>query len=449
VDRTLYVLRVGALAIVLAVAACVPAAWAIPSYARQTGLSCSACHYTPPELNLAGRQFKLRGYLERGEETKKIRTEPRNGITGLDLLSTLPLSALFETSLTATKSPQPGGQNGAFELPQDVSLFLSGAWTSHVGSFLQITYNTQDNHFSADNTDIRYANKGTLGGKELDYGLTLNNNPTVEDLWNSTPAWGFPWIASDSAPSPAAAPIIQQLGGDVAGIGGYGMWDNHLYLAAAIYRSEHIGGPQPNPGTNFPINIHGVAPYWRFAFQESTATTQFEIGTYGMYLKSMPGAIVSPVDTYTDIGVDTQYDRTISRTNVLSLRGTYIHESSSLDASLGKGAVSVASHHLDTITANAEFHLGNRYSATAGWFHTTGTSDALLYPQSAFTGSGNGGPGSAGYIGNISFWPAQNWQLALQYTGYTSFNGASTNYDGAGRDASANNTTYLLGRVLF
>ena len=38
---------------------------AVPSYARQTGLPCSGCHYTPPELNPAGRKFKLLGYVDR------------------------------------------------------------------------------------------------------------------------------------------------------------------------------------------------------------------------------------------------------------------------------------------------------------------------------------------------------------------------------------------------
>ncbi len=71
-----------------------------------------------------------------------------------------------------------------------------------------------------DNTDIRYANKTTASGKELDYGLTLNNNPTLEDLWNSTPAWGYPFIAPNGAPGPAAAPIINGLlAQDVAGLG--------------------------------------------------------------------------------------------------------------------------------------------------------------------------------------------------------------------------------------
>src|SRR5208282_1277861 len=218
-----------------------PSVSAVPSYARQTGLACSGCHYAPPELNPAGRRFKLLGYVDRADETKVVKADGSKKRAALDLLSSLPLSVMLETSFTSTKSPLPASQNGSFEFPQDISLFLSGAWTSNIGSFLQVTYDTSDDHFTSDNTDIRFANKTTLGGKELVYGLDLNNNPTVEDLWNSTPAWGFPWIASDFAPTPAASPIINGLlAQDVAGFGGYAMWDSHIYLDAAVYRSEHV-----------------------------------------------------------------------------------------------------------------------------------------------------------------------------------------------------------------
>src|SRR5438445_1823201 len=150
-----------------------PKAEAVPSYARQTGLACSGCHYTPPELNPAGRRFKLLGYVDRADDTKTAHSDSGKKHAALDLLAALPLSAMFETSYTQTKKAEPTTQNGTFEFPQDVSLFLSGAWTSHVGSFLQVTYDTQDDHFSMDNTDIRYANTRKLGGKELVYGLDL------------------------------------------------------------------------------------------------------------------------------------------------------------------------------------------------------------------------------------------------------------------------------------
>src|ERR1035437_8924508 len=34
----------------------------LPSYARQTSMSCTACHTSFPELNSFGRQFKVNGY---------------------------------------------------------------------------------------------------------------------------------------------------------------------------------------------------------------------------------------------------------------------------------------------------------------------------------------------------------------------------------------------------
>ena len=429
-----------------------PTVSAVPSYARQTGLACSGCHYAPPELNPAGRRFKLTGYVDRADDTKVVKSDPGKKHAALDLLASLPLSVMFDASFTSTKSPIPTTQNGNFEFPQDVSLFLSGAWTSNIGSFLQITYDTQDDHLTSDNTDIRYANRRTLGGKELVYGLDLNNNPTVEDLWNSTPAWGFPWNASDFAPTPSASPFINGgLAQDVAGFGGYAMWNNHLYLDVTAYRSEHVGGPQPNPGDGSTNNIRGVAPYWRLAWQGVTASgsTQYMIGTYGMHMRNTAFSGPGPQDSYTDVAVDTQIDRTLFRTDVLSFRGTYIHENSDLLASAQAGIAGFGSHHLNTFMANAEYHFGNRYTGTVGVFNTGGTVDPVLYAPGAVSGSANGDPRGAGYILNFSYWPWQNLQLAAQYTGYSRFNGGSTNYDGSGRNASANNTVYLDARFVF
>src|SRR5581483_2614615 len=84
----------------------VPTAEAIPSYARQTGQPCSGCHYTPPELNLAGRLFKLYGFVDKKKD-ESITSESSKKHAGLDLLAQLPLSAWFETSFTSTKAPQP------------------------------------------------------------------------------------------------------------------------------------------------------------------------------------------------------------------------------------------------------------------------------------------------------------------------------------------------------
>lgn len=424
---------------------------AVPSYSRQTGLGCSSCHYSPPELNAFGRKFKLEGYTFTTKA--EVKEEKRDHNSPLHLLEAFPFSVLFDTSFTSTKAPQPNTQNGNLQFPQDASLFLAGAWAEHVGSFMQVTYDSQADHFTWDNTDIRYARTNSkLFDKSLTYGVTLNNNPTVEDLWNSTPAWGFPFVSTNVAPSPSATAIINgTLAQDVAGVGGYTMWNDRLYLAATIYRSEHISGPQPNPGTGFGFNIRGLAPYWRLAWQTSSENNNFMIGTYGMHMKSSPDAVAGLEDGYTNWAADFQFDRALPqfKSDVLSIRGTYIRENSSLVASADSGAAALVNHHLNTAQADIEYHFGTRVSATGGFFTITGTADPVLFASSPVSGSANGSPQSKGYLLNFSWWPEQNINLAFQYTGYKRFNGAGTNYDGAGRNANGNNSVYLLARFVF
>ncbi|HEV2289114.1 MAG TPA: hypothetical protein VGR81_09190 [Candidatus Acidoferrales bacterium] len=423
---------------------------AVPSFARQTGLACSSCHTNPPELTPLGRTFKLNGYTMTG--IKVITSPPEKEKSGLQLLSYLPLAAMFEVSSTGTKTAQPGTQNWSFSIPQDVSLFLSGEYASHLGGFVQATYNSQKDHFSWDNTDIRYARNRLVKGKTLVYGVMLNNNPTVEDLWNDTPAWGFPWIQSASAPSPITAAVVDgSLAQDVAGLGGYAMWNDHLYGAATIYRSSHLGQPLPNNGVGFPYNIQGVAPYWRAAWQQTMGNSYLEFGTYGMHMDSIPQGVTGPENHYTDFAADAQFERVLPQfaNNLVTLHATYIHEKSTLNADFADGNASLLAHDLNTFRVNGVYHFGYRYAPGVAYFVTTGTKDPLEFPQGALTGSLTGSPKTQGFVLNLSYWPVQNVQLGLQYTGYTQFNGAGTNYDGSGRNASDNNSLYMLLRMLF
>jgi hypothetical protein len=431
-----------------------PGAEAVPSFARQTGLACSSCHVNPPELTPLGRSFKLNGYTMAG--LKQITAPPAKEKAGLALLPYLPLSTMFEISNTGVNKPQPATQNWNFTLPQDVSLFLAGAFSTHAGGFVQVTYDPQRDHFSWDNTDIRYAKNTLLRGKTFVYGVTMNNNPTVEDLWNDTPAWGFPWFASPSAPTPAAAAVVDgPLAQDVAGIGGYGMWNDHLYGAFTLYRSAHLGGVQPNPGTGFDFNLQGIAPYWRFAWQQTRGNNYFEFGTYGLHLRSTPQAITGPTDDYTDFAFDAEYERVLPQlnNNIVTVHTTYIRENSDLNASFAAGDASLVVHHLNTFRIDGLYHFGYRYTPGFGYFVTTGTRDPLFYnprtdetgpgvPQQV-TGSRTGSPNSQGFLFTFAYWPVQNVRLAVHYTAYTTFNGAGRNYDSFGRSAGDNNTVYL------
>ena len=66
----------------------------------------------------------------------------------------------------------------------------------------QVTYDSQSGSIGMDNADIRYANHAAISEYDLTYGFTFNNNPIVQDLWNATPVWGYPFSPRGSALSP-------------------------------------------------------------------------------------------------------------------------------------------------------------------------------------------------------------------------------------------------------
>ena len=414
-------------------------AHAVPSFARQTGLSCNVCHSNPPELTAFGRNFKLKGYV-----LTDITDKDKVGNSKDLLLSKyIPLSVMILLSDTAFQADQPQSQNGAAGFPQQLSIFFAGGYASHFGGLAQATYTHTDDHFSMDNTDLRYANQGKLGGHDLFYGITLNNNPSVEDLWNSTPAWGYPWISSASSVGSIASPVMNGgLAQDVAGVGAYSMLGGHLYTDVTLYRSEHAGGPAPVTGTGYPYNISAVAPYWRAAWQQSIGDNYFMLGSYGIVLDSHPAAITGPEDHYVDPSFDFQYEHPFGA-NLLDAHGTYIHEASDLAGALAAGTASFKKNHLNTWKLDSTYHWASKFAATGALFGTTGNADPLLYAPAAVTGSNSGSPNTAGYIFQSSYWPVQNIDLTVAYTGYYKFNGASTNYDGANRNASDNNTVYV------
>ena len=369
--------------------------------------------------------------------------DPVGNSPELQLTRNIPISFMILLSNTSFQSVVPGTQNSTAGFPQQLSIFLAGGFASHFGALAQVTYSHASDHFGMDNTDLRYANQTTVGGKTFDYGITLNNNPTVEDLWNSTPVWGFPYTSSGARVGPIATPlIIGALGQDVAGIGGYSMWNNHLYTAATVYRSEHAGGSTPLTGTGHAYNISGVAPYWRAAWQQSWGANYLEVGTYGIGVNSHPGALTGPVDRYLDPSVDFQYERPFGA-NLLDAHGTWTHESSNLGATFTAGGASTLHHTLNTFKIDSTYHWTNKYTATGALFATTGSTDPLLYASAPITGSLNGRPASTGYTVQFAYWPVQNIDLNVNYTGYTKFNGASTNYDGANRNAADNGSVYM------
>lgn len=419
---------------------------AIPSFARQTGMSCNTCHTIFPELNAFGRQFKLNGFTLVGMETIKAMSDSETTILSLPKLS--PFSAMLQASYTYKSKEQPGTQNGNISFPQQLSFFVAGALTPKVGSFIQVTYSDQDGSFGIDNAEIRYADQTELASESFTYGITLNNNPSVQDLWNSTPAWRFPYAGSSVSPEPSASPLIDGgLAQNVAGIGVFSMWNNLLYTEISVYKSAQQGSPNPPDSTSSGI-LKSLAPYWRVALQKQFEDFYLELGTFGLSATMYPAGVTGLTDQYSDVGFDLNFEKAFG-TDMLSARGSLIHESRTLDASVANGEAFTTSGNLNSLRFVANYYMHSQIGFSLGYFSMTGDGDNILFAPTSVSGSANGLPDSNGFTAEFDYLPWLNTKLAIQYVAYNKFNGGDNNYDGQGRNASDNNTLYLLCWVAF
>src|SRR6516225_9356256 len=191
----------------------------LPLYARQTGQPCATCHTAFLELTPFGRRFKLGGYTLGGGDW--------NGP---------PFAVMLQPTFTNTaadqqEAPAPHFATNNNLAVQQVSLFTGGRITDNLGAFVQGTYDGVGRRFSWDNTDIRFAKSINLDGHTLLWGVTANNNPAVQDVWNTIPAWSFPYISSALAPMPTASTFIEQVyAQQVAGLSAYTFLDDMFYF---------------------------------------------------------------------------------------------------------------------------------------------------------------------------------------------------------------------------
>ena len=418
--------------------------WAIPNFARQTNMSCSSCHTMFPELNAFGRLFKLNGYTLTGIRTVQS-TDP-NGNTNLNLLNIPQVSAMLQATYTYKSKEQPGTKNNNISLPQQLSLFLGGEITPKIGGFIQVTYDDQSGTIGMDNADIRYANQTELASQSFIYGVTLNNNPSVQDIWNSTPAWSFPYASSAVAPTPAAATLIEGgLAQNVAGLGVYGLWDNLIYGEISLYRSAQQGASNPPDSTSNSI-IKSLAPYWRVALQKQFGSNYFELGTYGLSANIYPSGITGLTDKYTDIGFDLNYEKNLGN-NMITAHTSLIHETQKFDATLSPNMGN--SNSLNSFKIVGNYYLHSQIGFSLGYFLISGNAVKALYAPASVDGSINGKPDSNGLITQFSYEPWLNTKFSIQYIAYNKFNGNSSNYDGSGRNASDNNTLYVDSWIAF
>jgi hypothetical protein len=458
-------------------------AQAVPSFARQTGQNCVACHAGGqfPELTPYGRLFKLTGY------TIGARTVP------LSVMGVMSYAKVRDT--TKTDDPTVDFQKNNSLMFATGSVFLAGKVTDNIGAFVQVTYDNYasqtvgpngelgrfQGHSSADNMDIRYADRFVDATRDLIVGLSVNNNPSVPDPWSSAAAW-MEYV-------PGATPTSHQFvdgpypgfgaGGNIAGATAYGYWNKTIYAELGLYRSANRGLSFMSAGIADidKTKLGGTNPYWRLAYTREWGAHNIMLGTSGMVAHVFDaGSDTSDLNNrgrFKNTGIDAQYQYLLDPHSVTaqaaSMRQTQDYSANTMAAAappyfLSDGVTPVAppnpSDTTNAFRAKLSYVYQAKYGGSVSYFNVRGTTNTLNQ-TSGFDSTGlitstdpNGtGITSTRVTGNLSanpatrgftyegFWtPVQYVRLGVQYTAYNKFNGASDNYDGFGRNARDNNT---------
>ncbi len=457
---------------------------ALPAFARQTGQNCVACHAGGqfPELTPYGRMFKLTGYTI-GERTS----------VPLSVMAVASYAKVSDTAKT-DDSTVDFQKNGA-PLFASSSLFLAGKVTDNIGVFVQNTYDNYaaqsegpngelgrfKGHSSADNMDFRYADRFIGKDQDLIFGVSLNNNPSVADPWNSVAAW-MQYV-------PGASPTSHQFfdgpypelgaGGNLAGLSAYAYWNQTIYAEVGLYRTANrafsfMSAGIPDADTT---KLSGTNPYWRLAYNREWGPHNIMVGTSGMIAHVYDGGsdISDPNNKarFKNTGVDAQYQYLLDP-HTITVQVAYMRQKEAYSANtiagaappyfLADGVTPVAavnpSDKTNALRAKLTYVYQAKYGGSLSFFNVTGNANTLNQTSgydstSLITTDDPGGTGitSTRVNGNLSgnpatrgftyeaFWtPIQYARVGVQYTAYNKFNGASDNYDGFGRNAKDNNT---------
>jgi hypothetical protein len=413
-------------------------ALALPSFAVQTGQPCATCHIGAfgPQLTPQGRDFKLHGYT---------------ATDGKD--HGLPFAFTTQTSFTHTDEAKAGGAAPGFK-PNDniafdsAAVYYAGRIAPDTGGFIKFRYNGEKQEAQVGNIDIRHVQEGQLFGKDLLWGITANNNPTVQDPWNSTPAWGYPYVRSALAATPTGTPLVSgRLGQRVAGAGIYTVWDDLLYWEADVYKgldsaALRTEGQVPVDGGD---RTTSLMPYARLALMRDWQSHHAELGAFALSGDTVPGGnqtfgVSSHAD---DLAVDATYQYISDPSKVasdrLSAHALYIHELATLDALPTALTGALYDHSLDTMRFDVSYSFAATVTPSIQYFRTTGTTDIKYWTTP------NGSPNSDGMIYEVAYvpwgkpdspFPNVNVRLTAQYVSYFSFNGTTTN-------AHANNNFFF------
>jgi len=339
-------------------------------------------------------------------------------------------------------------------------------------------------HSQADNIDLRYADRFVDANRDLVVGVSLNNNPSVTDPWNTAAAW-MQYVPAASLTShqftDAATPFPGfGAGGNIAGVNAYLYWNKTLYAELGTYKTAEQGLSFMSAGIDdaSKTKLSGANnPYWRLALTREWGPHNLMVGTSGMIAHVYDvGTDTSDPDNlglYRNTGLDAQYQYLLDP-HTVTAQFAYMRQVQTYSANavanasasatyvLGDGVTPVSlanpSDTSNVFRAKVTYVYQARYGGSLAFFNKTGTTNTLnqtsgfdatncggtVCNASSLRVNGNlsGNPATTGLTLEAFWFPIQYVRVGAQYTAYSKFNGTADNYDGFGRNARDNNTLF-------
>lgn len=342
---------------------------AVPSFARQTGFTCSTCHTIPPRLNRYGMMFKLKGYTE-GKALADIPAGNGYTITKFNPVSVRVLSYPYS---------KRRGEDKEVIFPDEFMIVFAGRITENIGAILEPLYEAEEGEW-----DVEYAR---IAGVKR-FGNTLVGivggwtSPTGTDPFISLDYHGRRLTRQKATPHDALRNTGLQDIFDFNNRGAslYAFVANTLYVNLGAYtgssrlENEAIGIEEEivNRKSSDPLDFYG-----RVAVLPPTGFADVNVGAFfysGEDKLQAPDGSPLTIDatTFTKnratrLGVDLGVQKYVSKDVMLELLAMYLDGKDRISSSTGTQEVK---------------HRGFNLSGTFYWKSKVGLS--LVYGQYRF-----------------------------------------------------------------
>lgn len=246
----------------------VPAASAIPAFARIHHTSCQTCHVGFPKLNPFGEAFRLNGYrmpdeMQPEEKPQSLGAEaykkmwPR-AIWPSDIPAHIPLAINVKMASVYASSVDDSGRSvtkNDFQFPQEANLFTGGTFGDHMSFLGEVTWaENPDGSSSTELERVHLQAGGFIGPKHLINFKIGKFAPNLDDgfheMWLSTDNGVDNLFAFNPIGLHGGTGLAEDGGGislpsNVKGIEMYGVGLHRLFYTVGV-----VNGLGPSAGGN-------------------------------------------------------------------------------------------------------------------------------------------------------------------------------------------------------